>query len=72
LLGAVPFVFVSFASGVVKGLAGGNSAGGLAVPLSVGFENLVQAGCSAFFCLLGVSAYKILFREHVDVAEVFA
>jgi hypothetical protein len=72
LLGAVPFLFVAFGAGVVESFAGDGSAGGMAVQLATGFENLVLAGCSVFFCLLGVSAYKLLFREPVDFAEVFA
>lgn len=72
LLGAVPFVFVAFGAGVVESLAGGDTAGGVAMEVATGFENLVMSGCSVFFCLLGVSAYRLLFRESVDFAEVFA
>ena len=71
LLGLVPIFFVAVAGSVITGLAGGPD-NALTTQLNAGLTNLVVSTWSVYSCLLTVTAYKLLFRRHSDVAEVFA
>lgn len=69
LLGAVPFVFAVLVSGVFFEDEGPLTAGGIAASL---ITNLCITAMSAYFALLALATYRLLFRPHEGLAEVFA
>jgi hypothetical protein len=69
LLGAVPFVFAVILAGTLLGDAPPTSVTGLATSVTT---NLFLTVMSAYYALLALATYKLLFRPHEGLSEVFA
>jgi hypothetical protein len=69
LLGVVPIVSIVAVFAAILGTGAAASFPGIVLSL---VSNVAVSAMSAYFVLLGIASYKLLFRAHQDIAEVFA
>lgn len=72
LLGALPILAAALIGGIAGALSVTVSDSGPPGLLISVIDNALGAAASAYFTVLSVAAYKLLFRPHLGIAEVFA
>jgi hypothetical protein len=72
LLGALPILAAALIGGIAGALSVTVSDSGPPDLLLSVVDNALGAVTSAYFTVLSVAAYKLLFRPHLGIAEVFA